>query len=206
MNEILEVIPMENEKIKEVKPSPLYRWGDVRFGEFSEFSPDFQKWLLEAQNNSVLVFNTIPTEPNQDVGSKRFVFNSKTDYLLDSENDISFLQNLNKDNYVLKPLRGHGGEGIVFGRKIKENEWVKRLKEAVAKGGYGLSKAQWLPKVKIKDNFYAFDLNPAFWVQNGEIEYLYTIARIENYESYWQRGMINVAQGAGFAGTIQENY
>ncbi len=205
MNEIIEVIPLENEEIKRLKPSPLYRWGDVRFGEFSEFSSDFQKWLLKAQNNSVLVFNTIPEEPTQDVGSKRFVFNSETDYLLDSESDMNYFKELNKDEYVLKPLRGHGGEGIFFGRKLKEKEWIKKLKMATSKGGYGLSKAQWLPKIKVKDNFYAFDLNPAFWVQNGEIEYLYTIARIESYESYWQRGMINVSQGAGFAGTIQEN-
>ncbi|MGM0439126.1 MAG: hypothetical protein ACQEP3_01675 [Patescibacteria group bacterium] len=205
MNQVLNVTPMDKDEIVRNRPSPLYRWGDVRFGKFSEFPQRFQKWLLEAQNDSVLVFNTIPGESKEDVGNKRFVLNpAADDFILESVDDLAKVKGLNKDNYVLKPLRGHGGKEIVFGRKVSNKQWEEVLKEKVQQGSYGLCKAKWLPKIKINDEFYSFDLNPSFWVEDGNIEYLYTIARVEKYESYWQRGMINVSQGAGFAGTIME--
>ncbi len=186
-----------------INPSPLYRWGDVDFkGDFAEFENDFQEWLFEKQIKSPSkVFNTLPESREKDVANKIFLA-KKDEFPLLKEDHFQKALLLNKDDYVLKPLRGAGGNGIVFGDHVSYKEWEKTLKEALKKQNYGLFKKQLLPKINIHGMPLTMDFLPAFFADGEKLCHLYSVTRIEPWNSYEKRRTINVLQGGGYAGTI----
>lgn len=195
---------MKKNQKKSLDPKIIWRWGDTREKGYSEYSPEFRKFLLSQE----VVFNTVKME--NDLSNKGLLIpngNAKWDSLV-GNNKILSLDSLrwgieNKDWLVLKPLGGSSGMNIVFGRLSSRRNWKKNLQAALhSKQPFGLFEARWLPRVFIEGSYYAVDINVACWVSNDKIRYLYSIIRIDDWERYWNKGVINVAQGAAFAGAV----
>jgi len=192
-------------KIKEISPREMgkhdvvWRFGDVRSEGYTEFPPSFREELIRKQEDS-FVLNSVPRSSEEDIGNKAYLLGSG-ERSLETEEDI--LWALGKKDLVAKPYNGASGKGIVFQRNCSKKEWEEKLRSFVGKG-YGLYRAKWLPKLEIDEieQGVAMDISPSFMANGERLDYLYTIARVENYESYINRGTINVAQGAGFVGTL----
>jgi len=195
-------------KIKEILPQEMgehdvvWRFGDVRNEGYTEFPPSFREELIKKQKES-FVLNSVPRSSREDIGNKAYLLGSG-ERPLETEEDI--LWALGKEDLVAKPYEGASGNGIVFQRNCSRKEWEDALRGYVGKG-YGLYRARWLPKLEIDEikQGVAMDISPSFMANGDRLDYLYTIARVENYESYINRGTINVAQGAGFVGTLIDN-
>jgi len=201
------LISMTPEEVAKIRPEIIWRWGDAREEGPSEYPEWFIKWLKKYDKGTV--FNTIPFEG--DFSDKRHLIPSEEKSLefnsLVGENIfLDFNYNVeNQENWVLKPFRGSSGNGIVFGRMKDSVDWQVALKESSGCGNYGLYQARWLPKVIFPDSSeMVFDISPAFWVEGKSLEYLYTLVRADEWENYWRRGLINIAQGAGIAGAAIE--
>ncbi|MGM0439127.1 MAG: hypothetical protein ACQEP3_01680 [Patescibacteria group bacterium] len=185
-------------------PSTLWRWGDVDFkGEFNEYSDDFQKWLYKAQNNYSRVINTIPESRNADIANKKLLA-SEEDIVLNSNHKLEKAMLVDKDNYVLKPLRGASGKGILFGEDVSKDKWRIILRKATKKGDYGIFEKILLPKIEVNNLSITMDLLPSFFANGKDLTYLYSLVRVEPWESYFSRKTINVAQGGGYGGTLKE--
>jgi len=192
------------DQIKKEDPKLIWRWGDIDFrGVFNEYDLDFQKWMLSAQKNGTFIINSLPQKMESDVANKKFLA-TEDDLILEERED--FLKALNssdkKNDYVLKPLRGSSGKGIVFGDRKTENEWKDILVEAYNFGGCGLFKKKLLPKIDIGKESIAMDFLPSFFAVNEELYYLYTLVRMEPWESYIKERTINVVRGGGYGGTL----
>lgn len=209
----LNLVFVEPEQRVSLSSSPIiWRWGDVRpRTNFSEYPQDFQQWLYSYKG---VVFNTIPIK--QDLSDKSLLIDCFNDgqrmigelfgknRFLNKEEDLNWGIK-NQKNLVCKPLKGSSGNGITFGRKEKRGDWEKILRDNLARGGYGLYEARWLPKIVISSyGEFTLDINPAFWAEGSSLRYLYTVVRIDSWKRYWERGVINVSQGGGFAGTLIE--
>jgi len=204
----LNIISMKPEEVVSTSPPLLWRWGDVCFGQgHSEYHRGFENWLRSYSYKGT-VFNTIPISGDP---SDKSLLLGDTLVELVGRGRLLRQETLEwgireQENLVCKPLRGSSGNGIKFGRKEKSATWVKILQESLVTGGYGLFEARWLPKVILPGvGEFALDVNPAFWVNGSSLQYLYTVVRIDHWWRYWQRGTINVAQGAGFAGSVIED-
>ena len=181
----------------------VWRFGDIRGGSYSEFPDNFRNKLIEKQKNS-LVLNTVPESPKKDIGNKRFLLDYPKEREIRVKKDaLRAIKNAEKMNGVLKPLRGTSGKGIYFQENFSFSQWKEKLLEVVGKG-YGLYKAKWLPKLDIGEveNGIVMDISPSFLARGRNLDYLYSISRIEKYETYKKRRTINVAKGGGFVGTL----
>jgi hypothetical protein len=212
LRQYLEIIPMEEEEVMMTsKPSIIWRWGDARIEGPSEYSSRFQEWLREYPG---IVFNTLPQQKEQDLGNKMLLLpeNGEREWnrlvgenrWLNSEEVLEWGIE-NQSQLVLKPLLGSSGKDITFGKNISQKEWTELLKKVYSSSCYGLYEARWLPKISINSyEDFTFDVNSAFWAEGEKLVYLYTVVRVDSWERYWQRGTINVTQGAGFAGCCLE--
>jgi hypothetical protein len=198
-------LKMEEKKPEEIRtrrPGLVWRWGDIDFKkEYNEYEDDFQKWLLK-QNGAMKIINTIPKSRNDDIANKKLLA-KKEDLILRDKKDLLKGLKLSKDNYVLKPLRGASGKGIVFGELVNEKEWKEVVLKAYQRGGYGLFKKIILPKIEVDELAITIDFLPAFYAYQEELTYLYSLVRVEPWESYFFRKTINVAQGGGYGGTVR---
>jgi len=197
----LKTVPMSPKEVVSKKPEVIWRWGIIQWKQDDDLPWDFGKWLLRAQNNSTTVVNHLFSPQETAVDDKRLVM-EKEDATLSQENAASVIKN--KENYVLKPLRGGSGRGIYFGKNLTQQEWERAVRFAISNGNYGAFKAKWLPKIRLGKENVTLDANPAFLFDGKELHYLYTIIRLDKWENYQQRGAINVARGGGFAGTAAE--
>ncbi len=180
----------------------LWRWGNVDFNnEYGEFSSDFQQQLYEAQDR-ISIFNSIP-HPQKDIANKGLLAKNG-EVLLDSKENLQLALRFNKDEYVLKPLIGTSGKGIVFGDNVSAETFKKAVHEAYQKGGYGLFKKVLLPRVKLNGDIEDFTLDflPSFFAKGSKLYYLYSVIRMEPWHSYIKRKTINVLQGGGYGGTV----
>ncbi len=190
------------EKAKEKQPSLLWRWGNIDFsGEYGEFESGFQEWLFEAQKE-ISVFNTV-LKKEDDPASKGFLKKSD-EIILRTDDDLKKALSLEKDDCVLKPLLGTSGKGIVFGEKVSKSDFDKAVEEAYKKRGYGVFRKNLLPKINLNGSDFCFtmDFLPSFFVVGSKLEYLYTVVRMEPWESYRKNLLINVLQGGGYGGTV----
>ncbi len=185
------------------KEKAVYLYGDYRNTRGpSEFSYEFMEHIKNYPRN--LVFNTIPS--NGFISDKSLLSNIELAgkvIVLDTEEKVSFGLR-EKDKWVLKRFLGSSGADVYIGRLMTHKDWENNLRKALLRGGYGLFEAKWLPKIKLPFDSYALDINVAFWARGRDLKYLYTISRIDKWKTYWNRGVINVTQGAGFAGTLIE--
>lgn len=196
---LIEVISHPYTSLGNPENLPIWRWGDARLnGSYDDFPLEVQKWILEEQKRGVKVFNTIPDSSERDPGNKIFLSDSFTGRV-----ELPEAQRGKKDDFILKPLRGSSGNGIHFGRLMREAQWQEALDQAID-GELGLYRCLWLPRVKMNGHFVAFDFNPIFWANGSSLIYLHSVVRIDDWESYWNRGTINVAQGAGIASVIEQ--
>ncbi len=181
----------------------VWRFGDIRDGSYSEFPDYFRNKLIKKQKDS-LVLNTVPESPEKDIGNKRFLLNYPEEQELRDREDA--LWAIRQSDRVLKPLRGTSGKGIYFQENFSDSQWRKKLLESIGKG-YGLYKAKWLPKLNIEEveNGIVMDVSPSFLAKGRELDYLYSISRIEEHGTYKKRKTINVAKGGGFVGTLVDN-
>jgi len=193
-------------------PKVLYCVGDVRQHGESQYEERFVRWLMDEFRGTVL--NSLHRDLN--LGNKGLLLDAlyRTDlgYLIGegsrhllTQEDINWSLEkvpggLRFDHLVLKPDDGKSGEGVTFGYKEKRTTWRKKVTKARITQQYSLWEKQLLPMVNIRGQDLAMDLNPAFWVdvQSGVFEYMYTIARVQPWESYERQGTNNVATGAGF--------
>ena len=188
-------------KIRARKPNLLWRWGDIDFKkEFNEYEDEFQKWLVRQKEMKTI--NTIPESREKDVANKKIIAQNN-DFILNGAGSLKKALRLPKNNYVLKPLRGASGKGIVFGELESRDTWIKTIKEAHKRGDYGLFKKIMLPKIKVNGLSITMDFLPAFYAHGENLNYLYSLVRLEPWESYFSRKTINVAQGGGYGGTVK---
>ncbi len=184
----------------------VWRFGDIREEGYTEFSKEFQKFLISKQmQEESFVLNTVAQNPEEDIGNKKYLLREdEGERELKSEADILWALGQKKD-LVLKPFEGASGNGIDFKRNMSPKEWEASLREKVGKN-YGLYNAKWLPMLPTQEpeGNIALDISPSFMAYSSSINYLYCISRFEEYERYIERGTINVAQGGGFAGTLLE--
>lgn len=64
----------------------------------------------------------------------RLIWDRKTKGPTGKEIELSRFIEKYKDNLVIKPNRGYGGEGVVLGRFVKDNEWRAAIEEAFKQG------------------------------------------------------------------------
>ncbi len=204
--------------IKITSNSPIiWRWGDARLGGPSEYPQEVIDFLLNYPGE---IFNSLP---QVDIANKKFLVpdgSPRWDRLVGENIILSGSMSMassvvsvvlvskiieQKDKYLLKPLSGSSGSGILFGRMLSHREWEKKVLKIAFGGGYQLCKARWLPCIETPLGNFVLDINPAFWVHNENMQYLYTVARVDQWENYWKRGVINVTQGAGYAGALVED-
>lgn len=213
----LNIQVLNPEEVMKKKPPVIWRWGDIRFSEEDEFPLYFQEWLLNDFREG-FVFNTIPSR-DFDIADKGLLISENFPQEKDLIGD-NFIINQSifndplvkdkviskKDNLVVKPLRGSSGLGVVFGRHLSNDDWLKFLISISesSKGDFGLFEARWLPQIKFNKNTFVIDINPSFFANGEELYYLYTVVRADKWFSYWKRGTINVAQGGGFVGCCVE--
>lgn len=196
--------------------SVIWRGGDIRiYGGYTEYNLPFAEFIILWQKRGT-VFNTVPSSAEVDLGNKKWLMpgggkDREWDSLVGSNfslTDISFerleLAKRNKEVLVIKPLLGSSGLDITFGRLVSQEEWEKKLMESIGQP-YGLFQARWLPKVVIGGAPYAIDLNVACWVNRGNLRYLYSIIRMDEWSRYWKRGVINVARGGAIGGSPIED-
>ena len=188
-------------EVMEKRPDLLWRWGDVDFKkEFNEYDDDFQRWLIGQDDMKII--NTIPESREVDVANKKLIARKK-DFILNGPESLKKALRLPKNNYVLKPLRGASGKGIVFGELESESRWINTIKKAHRRGDYGLFKKMMLPKIKVNGLSITMDFLPAFYAHGEDLSHLYSLVRLEPWESYFSRKTINVAQGGGYGGTVK---
>lgn len=193
----------------------LWRWGDARINGSSEYSNRFLRFLLELQSSKRIIFNSVPRSVYEDLGNKIYLIPESEkgkvweklvgkNFLLNSKNLRFALKE--REKLVLKPLLGSSGNGIVFGKKVSQDRWERILKEKLHhKEKFGLFEARWLPSIEIDEkNKIVFDFNSTFWAVNEELNYLYSVIRVDDVERYSKRLVINVTQGGGFAGVCCE--
>jgi len=202
----LKIVKMQEEEAMKYNPDIIWRWGDARITGPSEYSYPFIMWLI---NHEGVVFNTVPRRKEEDLGNKIFLIpddEDKTLYELTGRNrcldspEVLRWAIRDRKNLVLKPLLGSSGRNVIFGKDISQRKW-KKILESHYLSDYGLYEARWLPKIKLPGlESFAFDINCAFWATGKNIKYLYSVVRVDRWSRYWQRGTINLAQGAGFAG------
>lgn len=202
---------MTEKEVMESPPPILWRWGDARLSNgVSHYSPKFTRWLF-SQNES-FIFNSILSGKN-DFSNKMHLLSSDNPNMARLLSDNSSLKRVEdvwwsvdvKDhhNLLLKPNRGASGDGIFFGEDMYASEWIALVQKKLQEGGYSIWQTNWLPKLSFGKEDIAIDLNPAFWVNNGTIEYLYSIVRVDNYAHYrLEEKKMNVAKGAGIAGIL----
>lgn len=186
------------------KLSPLWRWGDVDLeGEFREFDDYFQKWLLEKQvKGEVEVFNTLPESRIKDVANKGHLA-EKGEEVLYTRKALERALLLDKNEHLVKPLRGASGNGIVFGDELSTPEWEKLLRECFERKNYGVFRKRLLPLINLEKEDVVLDILPVFFAQGKELYPLYSVARIAPWSSYLSEGRtINVVKGGGYAGTV----
>ncbi|PID52628.1 MAG: hypothetical protein CR972_00955 [Candidatus Moraniibacteriota bacterium] len=208
----LNITIMTPKEVMKKKMKHMWRWGDARINGENDyvFSRGFVEWL-HTQNEHIIFNRVLRTE--DDVTNKSLLLSS-------SDPDVAILLGENRplDNnsiwwsvdqhdhqrLMAKPDGGSSGKGLIFGEQHPTTAWIDELQK-VLKGGkqkYSLWETQWLPSVTIDGEDFAIDFNPAFWIDGDDIEYLYTIIRVDFYERYRQERKINVSQGAGIAGLI----
>jgi hypothetical protein len=212
LKKYLKIVRMQEEEVMRHKPYIIWRWGDARITGPSEYSYPFIIWLIKHEG---VVFNTVPQKKEEDLGNKIFLMSDNKDERwdglvgrnrsLDSPEVLEWAV-INRKNLVLKPLLGSSGRNVIFGKDISPKRWEKILRSYYS-SDYGLYEARWLPKIKLPGfESFTFDVNCAFWASGRNIKYLYTVIRVDSWNRYWQRGTINLAQGAGFAGACYEIY
>jgi hypothetical protein len=197
---------MSSDEVMRENPKLIFRWGDVRIDGPSHFDQKFIEWLKIQKKSTV--FNTIPN--GVDLGDKSHLLSSDDmglacifgeNRLLTSEEDVwwSVDENDRHSSFLVKPNKGASGNDISFGEQMTVTRWIETLRENLGKGGYSIWQAKWLPKICVDGQELSMDLDPVFWAHGNELEYMYTIVRVDNSGSYQERKTINVAQGAGLA-------
>jgi hypothetical protein len=186
-------------ELKKIKDGTLWIWGDFRPGSiYSEFTLKEERTLLDFLDSGIDFFNSLPN--GVDITTKK----QCSGFLLTQRNKERVLND--KNDWVLKPDDGASGKNIFFGKLENQKQWNKIVGQA-ANHNYVASRFLSLPVVNIPSlGKMVFDFNPAFWVENGKIEYLYTVVRLDSYERYKETLAINVARGGGFAGTIIDSF
>jgi len=192
------------EEIEKSNTFPLWRFGDIRvFGNrSSEFREEVIDLLYRKQLEGQNLFNSISLSRREDPGNKKHLIREGERELL-SEDDV--LWAMEEKDLVLKPFFGSSGNGIYFQRALSPSLWEEALRECLREGDYGLFRAKYLPKVDFEEGEVAFDISPSFLAQGEDLHYLYTIIRLDSYQRYESSPgpyAINVAQGAGFVGTL----
>ncbi len=187
-------------QLEKTKDGNLWIWGDLRpKSKYNEFNKEEEKKILQFIKKYDNYFNTIPVLEDNDLVNKKNIPNN----FLVSKNKEKILNNKNK--WVLKPFDGASGKDIIFGKLISEKEWKKIISNM--NGSYVASPFQELPTVKIPDiGKMVIDFNSAFWLENGKIDYLYSLIRMDKAERYRKTLTINVAQGGGLAGIVKEEH
>lgn len=190
-------------------PSILYRFGDARGGGgHTEFHPAFTRWLRRRRRVTI---NTVPCN-GDDPSSKALLMPNGLgegwsdlvgdNMILDHEVDLSRVIQ-NKGEWVIKPLRGASGRDVYMGWLTEQGDWEDMISRSIG-AGFGIYEARPLPKLNLPGlGDFAIDMNPAYLVVKGNLErFMYAVSRIDSWPRYWSRGAINVAQGAGYAGTV----
>ncbi len=198
----LSVVEMTEEEAVKKRPPLVWRWGNIDFnGEFSEYDNYFQRWLLKSQEE-LNVFNTVLGNGSTDIANKKLLA-TYLDIILDSKQNLEDALFCSKEDYVLKPLLGTSGKGIVFGEDTHPEFWRKALLESYKKGEYGIFKKVMLPRLDLeRDVSITMDFLPSFFAEGSKLHYLYTVTRVEPWNSYKERKKINVLQGGGYGGTV----
>lgn len=195
------------------EPKFVYRLGDARLGNgVSHFDPRFTEWLHQRPRETVI--NTI-LEPKKDISRKNLLLTSADAELrtlfgenraLTDQRDIEWSLESEEGgrsrhrNLVLKPDGGASGHDIYFGGCHSQSDWEAELNTRLDEGGgWSLWEQKWLPCIAIGGKRLVIDLNPAFWVHDGVLYYMYTILRVDLWDRYRVARRINVAQGAGLA-------
>ncbi len=204
----LEVISPE-EFIIDSKNKTIYLFGDYRKEGPAEFTEQFMEYIKNYPREKI--FNSLPNEHGY-ISDKRLLFPKGIFYWDNLVGDNRVLNSKaikfgleKQNNLVLKPFLGSSGGDIFMGRLFSSQEWKEILESYcyLGEGKYGLFEACWLPKLKLPPfGEYAIDINPTFWAEGDCLEYLYTISRIDEWNRYWKQGVINVAKGGGFIGTL----
>jgi len=192
----------------DIRDRVVYLCGDYREKGPAEFDKSFMHYIKDYPRH--LVFNTIPNGKGY-ISDKSLLFprgNKAWDRLVGenrrlTQENFKFARK-NKDSLVLKPFLGSSGENVFIGKIMTSEEWSEVLRFALRKTGYGLFEARWLPKINLPFGKFATDINPAFWAHGNKLDYLYTIARIDTWQTYRHKGIINVTQGAGYVGCLIE--
>ncbi len=178
---------------------PIWRWGGVRWNEYSEFSSFYSKWFLSERRRRT-VFNTVYSPEETSPGNKSLIMDLTEGAPLSASHSLE-----NKDNLVIKPCSGTSGKNIIFGEKLSLEEWKRKVEELSPVEDYGVFRVKWLPRVYLPGvGDISLDLNPSFWADGFDLKYLYTVVRIDEWKRYRERGTQNVAQGTAYAGAVRE--
>jgi hypothetical protein len=186
--------------LEKTKDGTLWIWGDLRENSnYNEFSKREEEIILSFIKKNNSYFNTIPQKGEVDLINKK---NIPGNFLV-SKNKERVLNN--KNEWVLKPYDGASGKDILFGQLCDENRWKREVQQM--NGHYVASPFHQLPIVKIPNlGEMVIDFNSAFWIEKGQIQYLYSLIRMDRAERYRKTLTINVAQGGGLAGIVKEEH
>lgn len=199
LREELDLKVVENNKDSS-SSVPLWRWGGVRWNEYSEFPLAIQEYLLDEQKNGK-IFNTVYSAEEKNPGDKRHLMEMGISQGVPlTEKEFIYT---NKNSLVIKPYKGTSGKGIVFGEKVSSLDWKKTVEELDEKS-YGVFWVSWLPQINTPAGSVGIDFNPSFFAIQKKLFYLYTIVRIDRWKIYRERGMQNLSRGAAFCGAIME--
>ncbi|MFH1978432.1 MAG: circularly permuted type 2 ATP-grasp protein [Candidatus Aenigmatarchaeota archaeon] len=149
---------------------------------------DFDDILDEEEKN--VIRKTIPwsrdmkNEETTDISGKKI-------------NLMNFVKN-NKDSLVLKPSGGYGGEGVVIGKFIDQEEWLSTIKK-MGDDEWIVQEFVQIPEIKVpimgdKITFESRFININTFVLNGK--YAYSVSRIS------KNPVINTSKGGGFIPTF----
>ncbi len=207
----LDITVMTPEEVMKKEPPYVWRWGDVRVNGENDYknSEEFTRWLYE--QDRCTVFNRV-LHRHEDVTNKSLLLSSPRptvaallgdNRVLDEETMRWSTEENEYQALMAKPDGGSSGKGLIFGEHYSMRRWLQKLQDLVDNNvPYSLWQTQWLPAISVGHRKLAIDINPAFWIDGDNLEYLYTIIRIDCYENYRTKRKINVSQGGGIAGLV----
>lgn len=186
----------------------VYRFGDARLNGETEFSPKFTKHLYE---RSGLIVNSLPGK--RDVSGKDFLMpygDSRWDSLVGRNHmlngPMSILKSFPPSNWVKKPIRGASGSDIDFGKDFNWLTWPLKLwtSSNLNSTKYGMYKACWAQQIRLPGHApIAADFNISTLINGPNMQYLYSLMRMDWWDRYWKRGTINVSTGAGIGLSVR---
>ncbi len=164
----------------------IWRWGDCRSEGETHYTPKEMQVLRDLGDRVVApYYDNIQDDPGfkgRLPGVRRL-----TDI---AEHELVS----GKINYVLKPLNGSSGNGVIVGRFYDDHAWQQEVQKLKGAQNYGVSPFLEHPLVQHQNEKYVFDLCISFFARGSALTPIGYFSRF--HQDHLFNGKMNVAQGA----------